>query len=371
MSNHVAQLKRRFLNYITEKSKRVYLSPKKQQELRIATFNVHYFTDVYEAANTLHSVIEDIKALDADFLGMQEVILGGKIRINHAVTVDVSNLYDALSEMGYHKKIFCNTVPSWYQSIYGNMLLIHNRVIKDCSDVCPKLDERIHTFEKSKQAIQVSGTHQGTKETRCYIYITYPFNQYNIHIYNTHLDVASEAERLRQVRLIDKTVRKAHKASNDVVFIIGDFNTFDRSLYDEELVMSSPYTKDGGQCVAYLQSRGYTDVHKHVNELVTTWNNMRVDFIFCNRRIVNYRAEYLYTTASDHIPVVLTLEEDFYVNPLSDSTSWFRDSSDDDYDNDTLKLLRRTRSSQSPLRTRRRSPSWGRARRSRSPPRSM
>lgn len=55
---------------------------------------------------------------------------------------------------------------------------------------------------------------------------------------------------------------------------------------------------------------------------MTTWNTTRVDFILCNKKLMGgqFRAEYLYTLNSDHIPVVLTLTPDVnFITSTADS----------------------------------------------------
>jgi hypothetical protein len=216
----------------------------------------------------------------------------------------MNNFHDKLKTIGYNKSVVCNSVPSWFDSIYGNMLLV-----KDvCNDtICEQLQENIFTFDKSKTTTMVSGSHEGTKETRCYIKIKFNYNGNEMFLYVTHLDVASEKDRVKQINQIMDDIDKHQEIS----FIVGDFNTFDKNDTIDFDWKSNDYTKDNGEVIQSLKDRNYFDCHESKTTKMTTWNNTRVDFIFCNRKITgNIRAEYYYTLSSDHIPVVLTLTPD-------------------------------------------------------------
>jgi endonuclease/exonuclease/phosphatase family metal-dependent hydrolase len=283
-----------------------------ETEFRIATYNIHYFTDVDEK-ESYAGILGDIRDINAHVIGLQEFILGNRVRINDDVIVDTTHFYDDVNEQGYLKSIMCNSVPSWFQSIYGNIALIKESICD--KTICPGLDETIHTFDKSSETsnVKVSGTHSGTAETRCFVYFSVDYNGHKLHFYVIHLDVARETARLKQVRQIVAKMRK-HKGDNDVVFIMGDFNTFNADdMVSRGDKMASTwttdeYTKGNGKVVEFLLGKGFHDCHAENLEKMTTWNTTRVDFIFCNRAIMGeFRAEYFYTMHSDHIPVVLTL----------------------------------------------------------------
>lgn len=186
----------------------------------------------------------------------------------------------------------------------------------NCDEVCTKLEENIYTFDKSNETVTVSGKNEGTKETRCYMYVHSVHSalnkKYNIHIFGTHLDVASEHERLSQIKIIINHASKFN-GPNDVVFICGDFNTFDRNDFspDDPLRTTNPFTKNNGDVIQELQNNNYIDCHSKDKITMTTWNGTRVDFIMCNKNIIGYRTEYYYTHGSDHLPVILTLQKDF------------------------------------------------------------
>lgn len=286
-------------------------------DLRIATYNVHYFTDVYEQKNTYDGVLADIAAIDADVMVLQEVILGGKVVIKPgpacqpALEVDTSDLYQRLAAMGYSKAILCNSVPSWFKSAYGNLLLIHDR-IKCENVVCKKLEESIYTFPKSKEVVLVSGGHEGTQETRCFIYVKIPYGKKNLHIYATHLDVASENTRLEQVAYIVNEIRTKHTAENDVSFIIGDFNTVYLPEYNDVNIINNQFLKGDTKVINYLLESGMHDLYTNMPLRMTTWSNVRVDFIFSDKRPVDYEKNVFFTASSDHLPVIISLHSDVF-----------------------------------------------------------
>ena len=323
--NHVDVLKVQFLYWVNQCAQKYPLMAKPEQSFRFATFNVHYFTDVFEKQSTFQQIMKDIHTMDVDCIGLQEVIVGQSIQINKRLKIDVSNYFKQLKQYNFSKHIFCNSVPSWYDGIYGNAILVKNHICTDT--ICDNIKETIHTFQKSKQSVLVSGGLQGSNETRCYIYTTYSFHQYHLHIYNTHLDVAKETERVAQMMtIIQHTKQHTHK--NDVVFIMGDLNTFHRKdirgckkertsniLFVDGLkdYKSNAFLKHNGAVINVLLDNDFIDCHEHETcskKTMTTWNNTRVDFIFCNKRMNKdgYHADYFYTIHSDHIPVVLTLK---------------------------------------------------------------
>jgi len=316
------ELKQRYVEYIESQAPiDQYKHP--DSNIRIATFNVHYFTDVYEKTSTYDQVIKDIETVNADIIILQEVLIGGdNVPINENVTLHLYTLFDDLTKIGYKKKIACNSVPSWYNAVYGNIMLIHNRICDPdtANAYCDSLDETIFTFPKSKHSTTVSGEHQGTRETRCYIKCKVEFNGYTMYIYGTHLDVSDEDERLSQMRTIISDARKHTRKSKTLVFIMGDFNTFSPSdLEDDHNARISNFTRKNGKVYSEMKRRKWYDCHSESPAKMTTWNGTRVDFIFCSKKIKGVIPEYFYTLSSDHIPVILTLTTDFQIDTPSKS----------------------------------------------------
>jgi endonuclease/exonuclease/phosphatase family metal-dependent hydrolase len=309
------ELKESFLKYIETYK---HLNNKNVDDsLRIATFNVHYFTDINEK-DTYESILNVIHHLNADIIILQEVIVGGKIIINDNTTINVSNLYDDLTNIGYKKKILCNSVPSWFQGIYGNLLLMKNKLCinkkNSLHKLCEENNETIHTFEKSKECTVVSGSHEGTNETRCYIYCKFNYHKCNFHIFGFHLDVGTEVTRVEQIKNI-LVQCNCIKLSDPEAYIIllGDFNTTATRIPDNE------FLKNNGDVYKIIVSEPhyYYDCSRlneeHNRSKMTTWNNQVVDFIFCNKNLISDKKffiefDYYYTNSSDHLPIFITLK---------------------------------------------------------------
>lgn len=309
-----ARLKQTWLSYVREWLATARpMRPTPKRSVRFATFNVHYFTDTHEK-NTYRQILDTIEAIDADFILLNEVILGGKVKVNATTTVDVSNWYADIAKRGYQRCIFCNVVPAWFNAVFGNALLVHQRV--RCDDfICNAINETIHTFPKSEHVVAVSGQHAGVRETRCMIRASFPWRDVHVAIYGVHLDVASEDTRLAQIKEVVRQVRRDGKAHGDsyAPFIMGDFNTFDATQYPrDDPRMRTTFARGNGKVVGYLKKQGFYDcatVNGGEAPEMSTWSNVRVDFIFgahpdLRRRI---RFDTVPTLASDHLPVVITL----------------------------------------------------------------
>ena len=70
------ELKIAFSNFIDEHKKTTPLSNLNPgEEFRIATYNVHYFTNLNETQSTYDGVLQDIRNIDADVIGLHTLIL--------------------------------------------------------------------------------------------------------------------------------------------------------------------------------------------------------------------------------------------------------------------------------------------------------
>lgn len=304
------ELKRDFILLIDQNLKKNEAIPKiNPTYLRLATYNIHYFTDVSDTKNTYDNILSDIQNIDADVIILQEILIGGNdIIINPSITLNLSNLYSDLTSIGYKKKIFCNSTMSWYQAAYGNMMLINDRISTKCvSKLCNELDELNYTFDKAVTTTTVSGSHQGTAETRCYIYINIINNGITYHIIGTHLDVASETTRLEQITKIITKYNSLRDVPNNIIIIMGDFNTFNMEDYKQTEFETSEYTRENGLVYNYLKGLGYLDLTSTSTPLVTAWGMTRVDLIFSSHS-VNFDPHIYYTKASDHLPVIVDIK---------------------------------------------------------------
>jgi endonuclease/exonuclease/phosphatase family metal-dependent hydrolase len=311
-------LKKKFITLVKDERQKQGKIPTKASGavLRVATFNVHYFTDVYEKKNTYHEVLDVIMSINADVIILQEILVGGShVVINQDVTLDISTMFDQFEAMGYKKVINCTTVPSWFNSSYGNIMLVKDAICPmtdETNRLCESIDETTYTFTKSLSATIVSGLHQGVKETRCFIYIKVKITHVTYHIIGTHLDVSSETTRLTQIQHIVETYKHV-RGPNDLIIIMGDFNTFNPNQYQDfgeeyAYLQTNQFTKYNGPVYKYLIDNGYNDITSSPPQLFTTWNLTRTDFIFSSQPI-RTACYTMYTKASDHLPVVADIFE--------------------------------------------------------------
>ena len=326
--NDISQLKINFLEYVeTNLAQNINVIngfDDINKGIRICTYNIHYFTDIYEKKNTYNEILSDIQKINADIIILEEAIIGGIIKINSEITIDCTDLYNKLNDLGYKKIIVCNNVPSWYNGVYCNLMLINDRILTNVAkctiekaNTCEKFNEYIYSFPKAKSSVVVSGAHQGTKETRCFIYANVNIKEYNIHIFGTHLDVGSEDERLFQIsNIIEET--KKYNNENDYIIIMGDFNTDDKNkqYMDPEkiqFIQNNRFIKDNGKVIKALLDNNYFNIFsKTPNIEMTTWNNTIVDFIFIKNGInkpipENFNPKIYFTNASDHLPLCVDI----------------------------------------------------------------
>ena len=88
-------LKKNYLKHIDQK--KYFLKNKKKGNLRLATYNIHYWTDVWEN-NTLDKILKDIKYINADIICLQEVIFGLKYKISDKL-IDTENVIEKFEKL--------------------------------------------------------------------------------------------------------------------------------------------------------------------------------------------------------------------------------------------------------------------------------
>lgn len=296
------EIKKNYLEHI--KSNQYFLKRKQKDNLRVATYNIHYWTDVWEK-NSLHKIIDDIKYINADIIFLQEVIFGVKYKANNKI-INTESVIDKLEKLGYYT-IFCNTLPTWFGGIYGNMMCIKNKYRNF-------IDDTNYTFSKSDKSCIVSGNIEGTKETRCYIKLEF----LNYLIIGVHLDVCSEIERKKQIKHIIKLI---NKTKNKKIILLGDFNTTDIDQYEDEtlknnilkFVFNDNRYQMNNNVIKSLYKQKFKSVTKKLNINLTVWSGIQSDYIF-TRGIKNIHPQILYTNNSDHLPLIVDIINDNKIN---------------------------------------------------------
>ncbi len=293
----MTELKKNYLEHI--KSKQYSLRRKKKDNLRIATYNIHYWTNIWEN-NSLHKIFDDIKYINADIIFLQEVIFGVKYKVNNKI-INTESVIDKLDKLGYHT-IFCNTLPTWFGGIYGNMMCIKKKYRKI-------IDSTNHTFSKSDKSCIVSGNIEGTKETRCYIKLEF----LNYLIIGVHLDVCSEVERKSQIKHI---VQLLNNTKNKKIILLGDFNTTDIDQYESKILRKNilKFVFNGNRyqmnnnIIKSLHKQNFKSATEKLNINLTVWSGIQSDYIF-TRGIKNINPQILYTNNSDHLPLIIDIND--------------------------------------------------------------
>jgi endonuclease/exonuclease/phosphatase family metal-dependent hydrolase len=307
----MVDLKKEFLRYVKKEIRDGNnLVRKDRSSLRFATYNVHYWTNVWEK-NRKKQIFEDIEEINADVLILQEVVIGNRIMVE-GKPLNAMDVIPRLESLGYNV-IFCSSTPTWWNILYGNLLCVKNKLV-DIADVSninsPGMEIDNVVFEKSKIKGKVSGGKEGTSETRCFIKFTLQLaNKRRLVVVGTHLDVHSEKERRAQMKAILEMLKVKH--SRDMIVLMGDFNTTDIDQYSDTgrradiqqfvyggKLTSSPVFK-------ILSAYG---MHNVLTAPLTTWSNIQVDYIFTkNIRKSRLSPQVMYTPNSDHLPVILDI----------------------------------------------------------------
>ena len=291
-------LKNSYLDFI--ESKRYNIKSKLQNDIRIATFNVHYWTDVWEN-NKYKKLLEDIKYINADFIILQEVILGSNYKVNNG-RVNTEKLVATLDKMGYYV-YFCNTLPNWNTGIYGNMFCVKHEYVE-------KINITSHTFKKPGKTYKVRDNMMGGNETRCFLQIEIG----NLVIIGTHLDVGSESVRKSQINTILSRLNSP-ELKNKKSIIMGDFNTTILENYKEkqkrknimEYVFRNSNYLAKNNVISLIKKHKFKSATKLLNIDLTVWSNIQCDYIF-TRKINNIKPQILYTSNSDHLPLIIDIK---------------------------------------------------------------
>jgi hypothetical protein len=192
-----------------------------KQHLKFLTYNVHMWMDPFDNAELSiypgpepvdergqepsDNMVELIRKADADVLFLQEFVESDFVYNNRLIRAGKAT--DAIRALGYTKMTFCNVVPSWINKPIGNAIFVHARVldVQYCRNgitICEGLQENARTIRKAKKISLVQGVHQGTRETRCFITMRLRIRDHVFILCTTHLDIASEGQRLEQLKEI-------------------------------------------------------------------------------------------------------------------------------------------------------------------------
>lgn len=301
-------LKKKYIKHI-DKNINTYNLTHENNKLKIATYNVRYWTNLNNK-NTMDLTLNNIFKINADVIFLQEVMIGSEYKLMNGENINSKNIIEEFEKNEY-KTVFCNVLPTWFSGIYGNMLCIKNNLYTN-------FDIENITFAKSKKECIVSGNIIGTKETRCCIIA----NSDQFVICGVHLDICSEFERNNQInQILNKLNNKNYK--NKIQIILGDFNSTDINNYNDEDIINNikKYVYNNIKSYKYkniintLTKNGFK-YHKILNN-ITTWSCIQTDYIFVKipnklknkfniEDIINSTHTY-YSYSSDHLPLILNI----------------------------------------------------------------
>lgn len=176
---------------------------KNNSTIRLATFNVHMWSDPF-GADTYQELVQDIAALHADVLALQEVI-----------TFDLGRIIADFMQLGYTHHIFYGTHTT-AAGEFGNMIFskypfVGNEVSK--------------TFNVD----------MGQPEQRNFIRVQLQLpNGQSMVVYTTHLDVYDDTEQRRVAEVQELLADIARQSCKNVV-MMGDFNAVRQRDYNPQI----------------------------------------------------------------------------------------------------------------------------------------
>ena len=258
--------------------------------VRIATYNVHFWTDAQKNKN-YDGILKIILMINADILILQEVLLFDQKRIE-----------EDFQKMGYYVRKFCATQGRKF----GNMIL--SRLPLTSKPIAK-------TFEIDKK----SGGEQ-----RCFINFKVQLpNKEVVSVYGTHLDVYNgESHRLAEINELLKFTQ-LDKCKN--IIIAGDFNSVRKKDYQYNVngkltwdlycktMEQLKKEKISTETLDTIEKNGYQDCFSLANISMpkfTCWTGTVIDFMFLSKYwTLPIKGCYtFYDCASDHLPIIMDVE---------------------------------------------------------------
>lgn len=217
---------------------RTQAKDKVTHNFRIMCWNVRYFTNVNDQ-QTIDKIASVISEHNPDIICLQEATTG----YNDYYKPDTSYFVDIRKYLPEYALLSsCLVVPSWYEAMYGNMILVKNEFVnfvkRNASDtyfnnLCTQgraqgkclFNQYASTYMVPKpvnyrEAGNVSSVFSG--ETRCYIRIS--LSEYDLIC--THLEAYNKTIRRKQLDELNNLIIRP-------TIICGDFNVIDVNIYRE------------------------------------------------------------------------------------------------------------------------------------------
>lgn len=277
----ITAMKKNF-HKIYESSKAEENHSKSSNSVRIATYNVHYWTDLYEKPS-FDKILKDIAIINADILCLQEVSFD-RTKFN---PYNYDQLMGKFRDMGY-----CD-----YVEVYGSQYLgsrFGNLILSRC-----KMDNKLW------------GTlHKGNVKVRRG-YCLASFKDLNVDVCCVHLDVFDESGDTRRKQL--EEMLKLVSAPRENLIICGDFNSIRKQDYEPKrlnTIINHDHLRGivtDTQTLQKLDELNYKTSFEHAQKKsdCTVWSCRAIDHIFlhsnCPYKIV--KSEVHYTINSDHFAI--------------------------------------------------------------------
>ena len=180
------------------------------QTVRIATYNVHYWTDPFQRPN-FDNILAVIQRINADILILQEVNWGVS-RFNNRTTEQIK---EAFRELGY-RHFFFGQAAHYHQAPFGNVIISKYPFVRV---------PRSTVF----QHLPVNN------ERRCLLHavIRLPHN-HEISVYGTHLDVHDVRGVVRRNQ-IQECIGLMNQDERANVLLAADFNEVREQDYEHRV----------------------------------------------------------------------------------------------------------------------------------------
>ena len=272
---------------------------------RIISWNVRYFTDVYNKPN-IHHVIDIILEQSPHIICLQEITLGKNNFYDTSNAKSKFNLYFEKLLAHYDVISVCSSPPAHYSSLYGNMMLIRKKFksniinfkgtdtekqfIDDvlCIGITRGeynkcfLNQQAFTYRNvpQKKIINYGDKlgnikyQQPNNENKCFIKIILPM----FDLICVHLDAYNKNDRLEQLAQINNEITRK-------TIIVGDFNFFN---VDDFLDPLNYLKKKKNELEAIEMYKSWTYQNIETNLIDNILDDMFINLVRHNEHL-NYR----------------------------------------------------------------------------------
>lgn len=249
LKNYNENIKKGFDNLI-------YLHPFSEY-VRIISYNVRYFTSA-DNRPTIKYIVDTILTYNPHVVLLQEISLGNNKYYN---TSELRLIFvNELNRLFHYYEVIsiCSSPPSYYTTMYGNMVLVHKNylnnilnirnnkyasIVKDIlCDISAARENRCFLNQQTFTYGDVPGKEirefadvgkieyqEKTNENKCFIKISLP----QFDLICVHLDAYNSNDRIKQINEINAKITRR-------TIIMGDFNFFNIEdfLYWKNLLLS-------------------------------------------------------------------------------------------------------------------------------------